>query len=161
MWSRFGATGALRRPSKPFFGGLGERQRMHHAPYRTFGRPSCVGLPHRLVLLAFCGSEHFISSDLPIKLTPAGATRLHPGWGAGGTNLPKSTKARNWGGRSAIRTHDPEWAPLLPPSVQAFDGANRLGNGDLFCSASPARAALFGVEWIRNFVCKRRTCQDQ
>ncbi len=45
----------------------------------------------------------FVSSDLPTKLYPAGTTPATSRQGAGGTSLPK---ARNWGGRRGIRTHD-------------------------------------------------------
>src|SRR5258706_983706 len=103
---------------------------MRHAPYRTLERPTCVGFPHRLVLLAFCHSGQFISSDLHTKLYPAGATRLHPGWGAGGTNLPKSTKARNWGEFEHTTPNGRYLDCAFPPSVQVFDGANWLGNAD-------------------------------
>ncbi len=73
-------------------------------------------------------------------------------WGAGGTNLPKSTKAR---GRSGIRTHDPEWAlPRLrfPPIRQCFRWRKLAWKCRPSCSASAARAALFGVEWIRHSI---------
>lgn len=64
---------------------------MRHAPQK---HPPCVVTRP---IGRLCRSGHFMSSDLPTKLCPAGAI----GCGAVGIGLPKSTKVRNWG-RSGI-----------------------------------------------------------